>query len=519
MCTNGVFGYGLFGNGFMNPYLPTAGFLTSTLGHCPANIWPARNYTQMANVWTHSAAYPYGFYFNFSGRPQYVVADAFQMPYQTAMGLQTGGIYSAAPSPYQLQMTFAAMNEQAGVRIVAGEAGTNLQKAKSIAACKDQDFMKADDNKDLRDEAIALEKKADELLKQLEEAMKDFQQGKLSTEQAAAKVKVLADKAKELVGESDALYERIKEAQKKYTEKKTEEAAVAAEEAADGAGSSAGDGESSVTTTEGDKEIKGNDKLSAEYGVKVPVVATDDVELSSIVRDVKNHTSNDDDSKDYNKMKEMFTTGAISKGNVVEVMDDLLNSKNHDLYDGIYEMDNSREIMNYFIDSLKLRIKDLGEAGYLTAAEKSEVLKMISTLESGLGSGKDIKSSTTVEIGGKKMSGNDALKAIVAKLKGKGTQADFDAKITAKKTERENKAKKDFYKAHAKTRTVKDEKAALPAGLTYLPNSKQFQFKVGDVVLKAESYSKLEEKVFATKKSEVTDAWSALMKELDKNLK
>ncbi len=236
MGCNGV--YGLFGNGFMNPYLPMAGYLTSTLGHSPCNIWPARNWTQAAQSWTHCAAYPYGFNFNFTGRrTQYIVADPFQMPYQTALGLQTGQVYGGM-SADQLKYCFEQRNERFVVDLSVTKTVSNLQQVKSIGACKDFAYMKAEENKELRDEVVALEKKAEELLKQFEEVMKDA--NSLGTNELAAKVKVYSENAKALVGESDELYKRVKEAEKAYNDKKTEEAAAAAEESAAGAGDNDG---------------------------------------------------------------------------------------------------------------------------------------------------------------------------------------------------------------------------------------------------------------------------------------
>lgn len=273
-----------------NPYLPTAGYLTSTLGSCPANIWPARNWTQAAQGWTHCAAYPYGFYFNFTGRRnQYVVADANQMPYQIAMGLQTGQVYGV-PSAQQLNSYFAQRNERFIVNLSATKTVSNLQQAKSIGACKDYEYMKADENKALRDEVIAVEKKAEELLKQFEEAMKDAD--KLSTSELEAKVKIYSKAAKTLVGKSDDLYKRIQKAEKAYHDKKVKEAEDKAKEAADNAGSEGASGSGGGTEDPAAKtdaperqegkppEVKTSAKKSdvTEKGTRVKVKAKGDTE-------------------------------------------------------------------------------------------------------------------------------------------------------------------------------------------------------------------------------------------------
>lgn len=279
MGCNGV--YGLFGNGFMNPYLPMANFLTGTLGYKPCSIWSARNYTQFANVWTHNASYPYGFYFNFSGRPHYTVADAFQMPFNTALGLQTGQTYGA-PSIAALQMQFEQMNEASGVRIDAQITAGKLGKAKSIGACKDQSFMKAEENKELREEVLAMEKKAEDLMKQLEDVMKQTSEGKLSAAEASAKIKVLSDVAKQLVGydeevdgktehhdgEADLLYNRIKDAEKAYNDKKVKEAEDKAKEEADKAEDTGKDG--TVNEETGNAEETGTPEKKNEYEQPTP---------------------------------------------------------------------------------------------------------------------------------------------------------------------------------------------------------------------------------------------------------
>lgn len=246
MGVNGVFGYNN-GNGFMNPwlpqaglfglganpYLPTAGFLTSTLGYAPGNIWAARDWTQAAQSWTHCAAYPYGFHFNFTGRRnQYVVADPNQMSYQTALGLQTGQTFGGM-NAQQLGAYFGQRNDRFVVNLSVTKIVSDLQWVQSIGGCKEKDYMKADENKELREEVIALEKQAEEMLKQFEEVMKEADS--LSTEELRSKVNVYAEKAKTMRGQSDDLYKRIQEAKDAYNDKKLaaaeEEAKKKAEEA------------------------------------------------------------------------------------------------------------------------------------------------------------------------------------------------------------------------------------------------------------------------------------------------
>ena len=114
------------------------------------------------------------------------------------------------------------------------------------------------------------------------------------------------------------------------------------------------------------------------------------------------------------------------------------------------------------------------------------------------------------------------MKDIVAKLKGKGTQSDFDAKIEAKQDERIKKATADFYKDHANANPGKEVNGtpALPAGVTYLPNSKMFQWEYdSSTVFKAKSYKELREKIWATKKEAIMTKWMEVTKELDKGLK
>ncbi|MCM1010773.1 MAG: hypothetical protein NC390_07865 [Fusobacterium sp.] len=529
MGCNGV--YGLFGNGFTNPYLPMANFLTGTLGYKPCNIWPARNYTQFANVWTHNASYPYGFYFNFSGRPHYTVADAFRMPYQTAMGLQTGQTYGV-PSIAALQMQFAQMNEASGIRIDSQLTASKLGKAKSIGACKDEPFMKAEENKELREEVLAMEKKADDLLKQLEDVMKQASEEKLSSSEAAAKIKVLSDAAKELVGETDELFKRITEAQEAYDKDAAEKAKAEQEEAADQAGSGSNgssnvDGETTVTTTEGDKELKTNDALSKEYGVKEPIIASNQ-DVSEVTQKLKQHTDNNDDDKDYEAVLAMFTTGEINSDNIVEVMEEYGDYAK--LYDGIYEMDNSKDIMIKFTAALTKRVEALNVKGFITPAEYNDYIKKIGKVKANLGGNTEDISSSEKKIAMTDGGTTKDLKIfseylktyVIDKIKGKGTQADFDAKVTAKKTERETKARKDFYGAHAKTKTgksVKNENAALPEGVTYLPNSKQFQWKCGDNVFKGETYTKLNDAILKCGKADVIANWNEVLKKLDENLK
>lgn len=276
-----------------NPYLSPAGYLTSTLGSCPANIWASRNFTQAAQGWTHCAAFPYGFNLNFTGRRnQYVVANAFEMPYEIALGLHTGQTYTGMGAA-GLSAYFAQRNARFCVNISATKTASNLQQAKSIGACKDYDYMKAEENKALREEVIEIEKKAEELLKQFEEAMKDAD--KLSTSELDAKIKVYSEAAATLVGKSDDLYKRVKEAEKAYAEAKVKEAEEKAKEDAGKTGSSDDAGEDpakkSGTADETKRqegtppEVKTSAKKSEvkEKGTRVKVKAKGDAANKEVI--------------------------------------------------------------------------------------------------------------------------------------------------------------------------------------------------------------------------------------------
>ena len=86
-------------------------------------------------------------------------------------------------------------------------------------------------------------------------------------------------------------------------------------------------------------------------------------------------------------------------------------------------------------------------------------------------------------------------------LKNVGTQADFDKKVKAAKEKRTKEATKKFVSDYATTlgsgKKAKSD-AKLPAGVTYLPNSKMYQWKSGDKVYKAATFAELKQAIVNT---------------------
>lgn len=502
-------------------------FFTRSLAYCPGNIWSARNYTQAWNTYTYQAAQPYGFYFNFTGRPHYIVADPFQMPYQTALELH-GYSNPYVPTAAGTAAKLTQMTEQAGLEAKVGQTVYDLQERVVIGKWKDEACLA--DEPELKKEVEELSQKIENVLKKIKETMENKE--KLSSQEVSAKVDALVEVAKPLIEEANTLRDKLVEVKAEYDKKKAEELADKAKEEAEAA-SDSGDavGDTSVTTTEGDKKMD-TDALATEYGVKKPVIVSDQ-DVSTVAQELKTHTNNDDDAKDYKTVSEMFSTGKINAGNIVEVLDEYDDYEK--LYDGIYEMDNSKEIMTTLLSTLQARVKLLKDNGYITAAEYSDYTKKISNVKKNLGGdAKDIADSEpTIKMTNTSTNTSQNLKLfskylkeyVIDKIKGKGTQADFDAKVKAKQKERTTKATADFYKDHATANPGKEVNGTpvLPAAITYLPNSKEFQWKYDSTtIFKGKSYKELQDKVYATKspsKNQITAKWLEVVKELDKGLK
>lgn len=518
--TDRVNGYdGTYGIGYRygwGDYLgDMAKLSTRDLAFCPGAIWNARNYTQAWNTYTYHAAQPYGFYLNYTGRPHYIVADPFEMPYQTALelhGYSNPCVPTAATTAAKIEMLTA----QAGLEAKAGQVVYDLKDRAAIAQWKDAECLK--DKPELKKEVEELAEKLENMLKKIYEAMENKE--KLSMPEVEAKIDALIEASKPLKEQANALKEKLEKVYNEYNKKKAEEAAASVNEGADsGSGSAAG--ETTVTTTEGDKKMD-TDALAAEYDVKKPIIA-EDQDVSSAVKNVKLNTNNSDDAKNHKDFMNMFTTGELNSKNIIEVLDGVLSS-NYDLYDGIYEMDNSNKAMTEVIKTIRARVKELKDAKYLDQATAKTIQNALNLVESKLGNGEDIPSSSPkFDWGNKKnLDVNGILKEIVAKLKGKGTQADFDAKIKEKQKERTTKAAADFYKDHAVGKAGKEVKGkpALPAGVTYLPNSKEFQWKYdSSTVFKGKSYKALNDNILASKKTEVIAKWNEVLKKMDKHLK
>lgn len=229
--------YGNRGYGYGDYLCDMSKFFTRSLAYCPGNIWNARNWTQALNVRTHFAAQPYGFYYNFTGRPHYVVADPFQMPYQTAMALHgyaDPSVPTAATTAAKLEM----MTAQAAMEAKAGQTFYDLSEAKSISAWKDAKCLAGEDEEkaQLRKEAEELGKKIEKTLKDLQEAMEN--KAKLTPEEVGEKIDAIVAEAQPLLTQAKELRDKCRKIEEEYNKKKAEEAAAkkeegAAEEAAD----------------------------------------------------------------------------------------------------------------------------------------------------------------------------------------------------------------------------------------------------------------------------------------------
>ena len=495
------------GNYLYNDYLGNlSNFYTRTLNYCPGNIWAARIATQALEMSTFNLSYPYGQYFNFTGTPRYIVASAAEMPYSVALGLQG---YRTTPTVADMKASAEAftVNHLLGTR--SKNVAADIALAKSIGACKDHEAL--EDHPDLKQEAKELEARAKALEKKLELTLKN--EAGLAPSEILENIQELAEEVKDLNVDAKDLFERCKEAEADYNAKKAEEEQERIEREAEESGDVSGD--SSVETKPGDKEMD-TDALAEEYNVKKPII-TEDQDVSSIVTEMKRNTNNSDDAKNYKDFMEMFTTGKVNSKNIVEVLDGVL-STDYDLYKGIYEMNNSNEAMSKVIETLRARVNELKSNGYLDANTAKTLKDKLTAISNKLGNGEDIPRSNP-QIDGKNV--NEVLKDIIAQLKGKGTQTDFDAKIKAKQDERITKATADFYKDHA-TPTGKEVNGepALPAGVTYLPNSKEFQWKYdSSTVFKGKSYKALNDKILASKNREAIAKWDEIVKSMDKHLK
>lgn len=498
---NTSFLYGDYLNGM-------AQFFTRSLAYRPGNIWHARNYTQALNEYSYFASQPYGFYYNFSGRPHYVVADPFKMPYQTAMALHgygNGGAPTAAETYAQMQQ----MTNQAGLQARASQTAMDLEARLPIGQWKDNEALA--EHPELKKEAKELAAKIENILKKIKEAMENKDQ--LTFEEVSAKVDALIEVAKPLIERANELQKECEEIAAEYSKEKAEKAAEEARTSAEDGDSS---GETSVATTEGDKEMD-TDELAEEYGVKAPVIKSDQ-DVSVIAQEVKTNTNNSNDEQNYKDFTAMFDTKKINAGNVVELLSEL---GEYDLYDGIYEMNNSKTVMTKLLSTISERIKLLKDNGYITAEEAKKYNDAVKLVKDNLGGDNEDISDSQATVGGVKLF--DYLKReVINKLVNVGTQASFDAKIQAKQNERITKATADFYKDHATTRSGKEVNGtpSLPDGVTYLPNSKEFQWKYdSSTVFKGKSYRELNSKILDSKKTEVIAKWNEVLKTMDTKLK
>ncbi len=483
-----------------------ATWYTRSLRWNPGNIWLARNYTQAADSYIHMASQPYGFYSNYTGRPRYVVLSQYELPYQTALRMH-GYKVDMQPNPEEVLNSIA---DNSIIAALPNKFKESLQKLQSIGAWKDHEAL--EDHPELKEEAKNIEAKTKVLAKKLELILKN--EAGLSSSEVLASLRELEEEINSLDVDAKDLFERCKEVEAEYTAQKQEEEQERIEREAEESGDVSGD--SSVETKPGDKEMD-TDALAEEYDVKKPIIDSEQ-DVSSIVTEMKRNTNNSDDAKNYKDFMAMFTTGKVNSKNIVEVLDGVL-STNYNLYNGIYEMDKSSEAMAKVIETLRARVNELKSNGYLTAEEAKNIKDTLVKVENQLGTGEDIP-STSPKVDGKNV--NEILKDIVAKLKGKGTQADFDKKIKDKQDERITKATADFYKDHATTRTGKEVNGtpALPAGVEYLPNSKMFQWKYDSTnVFKGKSYRALNDKILESKKTEVIAKWNEILKSMDANLK
>lgn len=496
-------------------------FFTRSLAYCSGNVWNARNFTQAWNVYNHQAAQPYGFYYNYTGRPHYIVADPFQMPYQTALelhGYANPYVPTAAGTAAKLQQ----MTEQAALEAKVGQTVMDLQQRVEIGKWKDAECLA--DQPELKKEAEELSKKIKNILDKLHETMENKE--KLSAQDVGAKIDALIEVAKPLIEEANTLIKNLTEAKAEYDKKKAEEVAdKARQDAEDAANNAGGDdpvGDTSVTTTEGDKKMN-TDQLATEYGVKKPLALKDDAEnVSELAQEVKTALGTMNDTEAYNKIIEILDTSkSVNADNIVGVIEEL--GSNYDLYTQIQTLNSGEDknVLLKFFTLVETRINNL-KAPYLTDVEAKEMKDAIKQMKNKL-SGTDLPgTSPKITYRNKEVDCTQLFKSLAADLKGKGTQSDFAAKIKDKQKERTTKATADFYKDHATSRPGKEVNGtpAPPAGVTYLPNSKEFQWKYdSSTVFKGKSFKELGDKILASKKTEVIAKWNDILKEMDKKLK
>ena len=500
------------GSYWNNNYLGNlADFYTRSLNYCPGNIWSAKIATQMLNMSTHNLAFPYGQYYNFTGTPRYVVASFSELPYNVALALQG---YSQIPTVGDLKASADnfTINHLLGTKTQS--IAKNIDEIKSIGAWKDHEALA--DHPDLQEEAKEIEKKAKVLEKKLELILKN--EAGLAPSELLESVRELSEEVAELEGDTKDLAARCREVEAEYAAKKQEESQEKVDEEAEGAGDPSGD--TSVETKEGDKKMD-TDGLAAEYNVKKPII-TEDQDVSAAAHNVKTALDTMNDTKAYNAIIDVLdTTKAVNANNIVEVLQEL---GSYDLYGQIQTLnkEQDKEILLKFFALLTERINLLKDNGYLTAEEASIMKNGIKDMKAKFTDTDLPGTSPKIQYNGKELDVNGLFKEISGQLKGKGTQSDFDAKIEAKQDERIKKATADFYKDHANANPGKEVNGtpALPAGVTYLPNSKMFQWEYdSSTVFKAKSYKELREKIWATKKEAIMTKWMEVTKELDKGLK
>ncbi len=512
---------------YLGGLVDTSYLLARSLKFQPCNIWAARNYTQAANVGIHFGSQPYGFYSNFTGNPHYVVADPLSYPPEVAWAAKG---YSSIG--FAAKNTMAAVMQtlnQAALNVTVSSTGGKMNAVLTFASTyKENEAVKKDDA--LKKELEQLEVKAKQALEQLQKATVDEKGQPKAASEVKAVMSIYEQTAKALDEQATALGKRVDAAIEKYQKEQAEAAAKKAQEGLDNAGAVEG-GSSSVATVEGDTVINDNGQLASEYNVKAPVVASG-LDVGPIVRDAKDHLKNNDDDKDRDALLALFdTTKGIKADNIVEVLDGIM-ADDFDFYDGVYEVDDNKNVMLKFTDALRARVKSLEDNNYLSKDEADGFRKILDAINNKLGTGDDgmpssqpnikiDKYSHTYDASGKRAVGiienkerdvNGWLREIVHCLKGLGTQNDFDRKIKEAQNKRIADATKtfvgDFATSQGAGKKAKSN-ATLPAGVTYLPNSKQFQWKSGDKVFKGDSLANLKQAVVDTADTELIAKFQA----------
>ncbi len=216
------------------------GLYTNSLKSAQGNFWAARFANQMWNTSTHDLAHPYGFYFNFTGTPRYVVASSDELSYPTAIGMHYG-LSSIIPSTESLLALRESTNLKFKLQHVPGKVAGKISNLAGIASWNDKaildksapglhDYLKEHNAEDLQ-KAKEIENQVKKLKAQLELVMEN--KTGLPADKVLEQVEKIGALVDELTKTAEPILKSLLKAQQDFIAEETAKAQEEIEEQAE----------------------------------------------------------------------------------------------------------------------------------------------------------------------------------------------------------------------------------------------------------------------------------------------